>query len=160
MPLIPDRPAEGVRPVRAIYVTEEIRDRICRNSRNEGFPAVASDKLIATFWAGWYVSISLLGDPDGLKPDLERLHSVDEVWSLCFRRVRQDQWRLLGRFVSKNLYVGLGLYRRSELAGGEYGKKAEAVIYDWTIIHGLDSPLKGNNKNDYLGGMVGNVDID
>jgi len=60
---------------------------------------------IGIFNAGHYVRVSLIGDPSKQKPDIERLSGLDEAWVMCFRRPLPG-WRLFGRFVAKNIFVG------------------------------------------------------
>lgn len=124
------------------------------------FPSVNLEKLTNLFCAGQYVSVSLKGDPDKRRPDFERLHSVQEVWAMCFRSVKANQWRLLGRFSQKNTFVGLGLYRRPELTGSQYTARANDVISEWQNLFGKAVPLMGQHKFDYLSGVVRDVDND
>ncbi len=118
-----------------------------------------ADFLIAAFCLGWNVKISLVGDPDRdnpRHPDLERLTDVDEVWAFCFRRVKGNQWRLLGRFVAKDHFVGLGFYRRTELEG-QYAAKAFEAAVRWPDYLGRREPIRGEHWSDYLTGNVQDV---
>jgi hypothetical protein len=128
------------------------------NAIKEDFPSVNLEKLTSLFWAGQYISVSLLGDPQKRKPDFERLHSVDEVWAMCFRSIKGNQWRLLGRFYTKNIFIGLGLYRRRELTGSKYTRHAEDAILEWRQLFGDRAPIIGTQKYDYLSGVVRDVD--
>lgn len=128
------------------------------NAIREDFPSPKADALVSRFCAGQYLSISLIGDPKGRRPDLERLRDVDEVWALCFRDFKSNQWRLLGRFASKNGFVGLGLYRRGELQGA-YVSRAIEVMAEWDQRFQAP-PLRGTTKLDYLSGTVKDVDIE
>lgn len=67
------------------------------------------------FAAGHLVTVSRRSAPG---VDLEQLEDQDEVWSLCFRRPRPG-WRLLGRFLERDVFVGLRLYERHFLRNRE-----------------------------------------
>jgi hypothetical protein len=123
------------------------------------FPDVHADVLITTFLAGQYLTVSLLGNSDQ-GPDLERLRDVDEVWVFCFRKIRDNQWRIMGRFSRLNTFVGLTIHhRKRDLSGHRnYEIKAEAFIQQWNRCFDNAEPLRGTQWTDYLSGPVRDVD--
>ena len=131
------------------------------NALREDFPSHRADGLVARFWAGQLLRFSLVGNPNERDPDLEKLHTVDEVWALCFRSVRQNQWRLFGRFVEKNTFVGLALHRRSELGSTKnYGQRASEIPAEWIRVLGDLSFVRAVTIGEYLSGLVIDVDHD
>ena len=146
--------------MRQIFVPEDVHDRMVRNGVSEGFPSVNLDKLTATFCAGYFLLVSLTGDPEGKHPDFERLVEVDEVWAMCFRSEKSNQWRLLGRFLQRNAFVGLKLHRRSELAFGRYTPCANDMIFDWDQRFPTQPPLRGSSRLHYFSGPTKDVYAD
>jgi hypothetical protein len=145
---------------RALFVTEPIRG-VLRDREitvREDFPNPLGEALITTYISGGYVSVSLKGDPDDNHPDLERMHTVDEVWLFCFRKFRSNQWRLMGRFTALDTFVALRLYRRSELGGQNYERNAFEFQVCWETVF-PDAPIvRGDKWSDYLSGTVKDVD--
>jgi hypothetical protein len=91
--------------------------------------------ILQRYISGMYVTASLQGDPNGHRPDLERLTNVNEVWVMCFRQPRFDQWRLMGRFIAPNVFVALALFRREFLNGDKnYQVIAEKFAAAWPTI--------------------------
>ena len=103
--------------------------------------------------------VSLSGRPrTGVEPDLERLEGLDEVWALCFRRPRPG-WRVFGRFLQRDLFIGLLAYDRVVLNGGPtYSTRAAAVAPQWQKVFGAIQPFRGNRIEDYLSGTVRDAD--
>jgi hypothetical protein len=122
------------------------------------FPNPKAEVLITAYIAGNYITVSMLGDPSGAGPDLERMHTVDEVWLFCFRSVKNNQWRIMGRFVAPNTFVGLRLYRRSELDGDNYERCAFEFQVCWQSCFGARPFIRSSLWTDYLSGYVKNVD--
>ncbi len=142
---------------RLIAVPKAINAVLTTDAIKEDFPDAHADALMSAFQAGYSVSVSLFGDPRQQRPDLERMHGVDEVWLLCFRKMRQNQWRLMGRFTKIDTFVGLHLYRRSELAGKNYERSAFSFQACWDRSIGSRF-LRGSHWTDYLTGSIRDVD--
>jgi hypothetical protein len=140
---------------RELYVTPTIADLLNGGTPSLGFPHVGADQLVARYIAGFLVTVAVPYKPKCLA-DLERLDDVDEVWALCFRRPRPG-WRLLGRFLWREKFIGLRLYDRHELPGKVYGESAEAVTKDWEAMFENEEPLRGSVASDYLDPVI--VDV-
>ncbi|HVY20458.1 MAG TPA: hypothetical protein VHA70_10320 [Bauldia sp.] len=125
---------------------------------NGGFPDVQGAVFVTNFVGGGLVSASLRGDPNKNRPDMERLVDLDEVWVACFRRPRDNQWRLMGRFVRQNVFIGLSLYRRRELVDGAYAKKAAEFITRWNSLLAAASVVRSDFVADYLSKPTMDVD--
>jgi hypothetical protein len=133
-------------------------DSLLKGARPEtGFPHYRADFLFGSYAAGHLVTVSLAGNSEA-RPDMERLAEIDEVWALCFR-VPNPGWRFLGRFLQRDLFIGLRAYDRHELGRRkDYHRKAEGVIEDWnSLFEGLE-PCRGTRVNDYLSGVWRDVD--
>ncbi|MGX7873917.1 hypothetical protein ACVDG5_015230 [Mesorhizobium sp. ORM6] len=118
------------------------------------------ERLISVFCAGWLVFVSLLGDPDKKKPDMERLKDLEEVWVICARTPRDDQVRLMGRFLKPDAFVGLALHERRWLGFFDnYNKTAEGVPSLWASALGNTLPFSATTVPEYLGGGL-NRDVD
>ncbi len=92
-------------------------------------------------------------DRGRLKPDLERLEGLDEVWVMCFRRPRPG-WRLMGRFLAERCFVAIRAYDRHELGGKRaYEAKAKAMIADWDALLPDTAPFRDDTVGNYVGGV-------
>lgn len=121
-----------------------------------GFPHFQADALIHRFAAEHLMSVSLLGNPD-FSPDLERLDGMDEIWVFCFRKPRPG-WRLFGRFIQKDHFIGLDLRDRHELGSrSSYQFFATNAIAIWDRWIGKP-PIRSNQLHDYLSGTVRDTD--
>ena len=114
---------EGHRIRRMLFVPTEIASAL---TRIVDLPKVRS--VLQRYLSGGYVTGSMVGDPKKRHPDFERLERIDEVWMMCFRQPKFDQWRLMGRFAGFNTFVGLALFRREYLDGK---KKYHGVAGDF-----------------------------
>jgi hypothetical protein len=119
------------------------------------FPNVEAERVLSTFCKGHLVSVSATGK----RSDLEQLIGLDEAWALCFRKPKPG-WRVLGRFVEPNVFVGLKAYDRIDLgsAKGRYGEMAQAMIDEWGRILPDAPPLRASAMSGYLSGVIRNVD--
>jgi hypothetical protein len=157
--LPPIRQTDG--QIRSLVVTKDIETIIRHRPTTvrEDFPNPLGEALITSYLAGGYVSVSLNGDPDRRKPDLERMYNVDEVWLMCFRRQKHNQWRLMGRFAKVDTFVGLSLWRRRELVGVNYERKAFEFQVLWDHIFDGEPYIRGGKHwREYLTGTVKDVD--
>lgn len=135
---------------RALVVIPRIGELLDGEDISLGFPNVAADVIVGRYLAGHLVTVSRKSAAD---VDLEKLENVDEMWALCFRRPRPG-WRLFGRFLEKDLFVGLRLYDRNTLGNiPTYTKYAEETINDWKDKFGPIEPLRSNDLADYLSGV-------
>jgi hypothetical protein len=135
---------DGYDYTRALLVPREIKETLQT--------IVDRPKMKSTlqrFIGGLYVAGSMHGDRRSLRPDFERLENLDEVWVMCFRQPKFEQWRLMGRFAGFNAFVGLALFRREYLDGDQrYQSIATDFANRWPIsaipIH------RGNVIGDYI----------
>jgi hypothetical protein len=121
------------------------------------FPSVEAERLLSTFCKGHLVTVSATGK----RSDLEHLIGLDEAWALCFRRPKPG-WRVFGRFIEPNVFVGLRAYDRIDLgsAKGRYGEMAQAMVDEWDLILPDVPPLRASAMSGYLSGAIRNVDED
>jgi len=121
---------------RTLWLPEEIDAAL---SGKAGIPELVEPRfhaLLQRYIGGYYVSGALNGDPKKLHPDFERLVNVPEVWVMCFRSPKSNQWRLMGRFTAHNEFLGLGLYQRSYLDGDhKYQSVVKAFLAHWQKNH-------------------------
>jgi hypothetical protein len=151
----PLRPKAG--PVRRLIVKPDIDPLLQGADVKSGFPHYQADHVVGKYVAGQLVTVSLIGNSKA-EPDMERLEDLDEVWALCFRLPRPG-WRLIGRFLQRDLFISLRAYDRHFLGKREkYHKHAAEIIDDWKTILGDLEPLRGTSVNDYLSGVWRDVD--
>ncbi len=149
----------GKATVRSLWVPTEIEAVLCGVLPTSEYPNPKLSALVQRYIAGYYVTASLCGNPNKKnKPDFEKLTGLDEAWAMCFRDTKVNQWRLLGRFIEKNVYVGLGLYRRSILNGQKtYHSKAVEFLDRWDRIRPFQSVVRSNSVEDYISEPVRDV---
>jgi hypothetical protein len=141
--------------VRALVVTPNVADHLDGKKINSGFPDAAAETIVARYLAGHLMTVSRKSAAD---VELERLENVDEMWSLCFRRPRPG-WRLLGRFLERDLFIGLRIYDRNVLGNiPNYTKLATDTIGDWKEKFGAIEPIRSTDLADYLSGVYRDAD--
>jgi hypothetical protein len=119
------------------------------------FPHIEADKLVGRYVAGYLLVVTR---KSGRNADLEQLEGLDAVWALCFRSPPPG-FRLLGRFVARDTFIGFRLYDRHALDGKKtYNELAGQVIADWKRDFGQIKPLRSLNLSDYLSGVFRDVD--
>lgn len=123
------------------------------------FPDAEAERVIGRYAAGWLIMVSLSGQPkERADPDLERLEGLDEIWALCFRRPRPG-WRVFGRFLQRDMFIGLLAYDRLILDGRRtYAGYAAGTVPAWQAIFGPEEPLRGEAIEDYLTGVTRDAD--
>lgn len=141
--------------MRHLMLPPEI-DALLDGKRPEtGFPELAADLVVGRYVAGHLITVSRKPAPD---VDLKKLEGLDEIWTLCFRRPRPG-WRIIGRFLERDLFVGLRAYDRHDLGTRfSYSGKGVGIIGDWEEYFGGIQPLRSNDLNDYLSGVFRDVD--
>jgi hypothetical protein len=150
---VPLRPLAD--PVRHLMVPRQVSDLLNGKRVGTGFPEVAADVIVGRFVAGYLVDISR---KSAKNVDLEQLEGIDDVWVLCFRRPRPG-WRILGRFLERDVFVGLHAYDRHELGSkAKYTNAAKAIIEAWKAAFGAIEPLRSPNLDSYLSGVYRDVD--
>lgn len=121
------------------------------------FPRAEAAIVMSRFCSGQFLTVARTMGPEA---DLKQLMEVDEVWALAFRKPKSfGQGRLLGRFLERDLFVGLGLYLRDELAGDAYAEKAADAVALWR--ERIDwEPIKSAHLDDYLSFDYRDLDAD
>jgi len=131
---VPD-PARAHPPFRRLECPQEIIEVLFGRTPIRWFLQPNFLALIQRYVGHLYVSVALNGDPLRRKPDFERLIGVDDVWIMGFRQPRMSQWRMMGRFVQQDHFVGLELYDRRFLDGQrKYHKVAEGFPDRWNMF--------------------------
>jgi hypothetical protein len=150
---VPLRPLAN--PARSLLLKPEIGDILDGSDVRLGFPHIEADKIVGRYVAGYLLSVTRKSAKDA---DLEQLENLDDVWVLCFRRPRPG-YRVLGRFLERDIFVGFRLYDRHTLDGKKiYTARAAEIINDWKRDFGSLDPLRSQDLNAYLGGVFRDVD--
>jgi len=110
------------------------------------FPDAEAESVIGRYAAGMLVTVSRIKTKQA--PDLERLEGSDEVWALCARKPSPG-WRLLGRFHSKNIFIGLRPYDKHYLFP-RYPAAMQETIEHWKEILGSEPAHAGETVGDYI----------
>jgi hypothetical protein len=144
-------------PRRSLLLKPEIQDILDGTNVRTGFPHIEADKVVGRFVAGHLLCVTRKSAEDA---DLEQLENLDEVWALCFRKPRPG-YRLLGRFLERDMFVGFRLYDRHTLDGKKvYSARAAEIIDTWKRDFGSFGPLRSKHLSAYLSGVVRDVDQD
>lgn len=115
-----------------------------------------ADRVIGWFIAGWRLRVSR---KSAKNVDLEQLEDLDDVWALCFREPKPG-WRLLGRFLEQDVFVGIRLYERTYLGNKKnYHRIASEIPSSWEAELASLQPLRSTELSAYLSGSV-YVDVD
>jgi hypothetical protein len=141
-------------PARRLLVTKEICDML--DASSPYFPRAAAEAMLFRYCSGHFITVSRQKERSA---DLKKMVDVDEVWVMAFRTPRPGG-RLLGRFVERNVFVGMELELREGLAGDAYATRAAQVISRWENILGSSQPVKSMNLDDYLGPVYRDMDTD
>ena len=146
--------SQGFVRKRELWVPEEINEVLAGEAKALGYPDPSpSAGVRQRYIAGYYMSGSLVGDPDEQRPNFERLIGRNEVWVMCMRAPRDNQWRLMGRFIGKNIFVGLRLFSRAFLNGEEhYNHQAQLFEQNWPTT---EQYVIGSKIEDYISAPVG-----
>jgi hypothetical protein len=143
----------GLEAKRTVLVPVSVNLEIEEPSPNWSSMALTLD----LFRAGQLVTVSRRRE---IEADFKLMDEVDEVWITAFRKPRGIQRRLLGRFLEKDVFVGLGLHDRRDLAGRKYVARANDVIADWGNRFGDMQPLRSDRMADYFGHVFRDLDDD
>jgi hypothetical protein len=144
---IPFRPLAD--PRRCLLLKPGIGEILDGTDVHTGFPHIEADKVVGRYVAGHLIFVTRKSAED---VDLEQLEDLDDVWALCFRKPRPG-YRLLGRFLEQDTFVGFRLYDRHTLDGEEvYAAKAAEIIDDWKADFGSIEPLRSKDLAAYLSG--------
>lgn len=136
-------------------LTQEVDDLL--KTVEPYFPRAEANIVMARFRAGEFITVSRATEPHA---DLKRMIDVDEVWVLCFRKPRSGgQGRLLGRFIEKDVFVGLAAHLRDDLGGAAYANRAGDAISLWDDQINC-TVLRGESLGDYLSPNFRDMDND
>lgn len=121
------------------------------------FPRAEAAIVMSRFCSGQFLTVARTMEPEA---DLKRLVDVDEVWALAFRKPRSfGQGRLLGRFLERDVFVGLGLYLRDDLAGDAYSERADDAVALWQQRIKWE-PVRSDDLEAYLSSDYRDLDSD
>jgi hypothetical protein len=152
---LPLRPVgEAGDTARHVLLTPDVDAMLDGQMHFGDFPQVEAERLIATFCANWFITVSR--KKTAKRPDIEQLQEFDEVWALCPRKPPPG-WRILGRFYAKNVFIGTRAWDKHVL-WGRYAAAAQEVIDDWTDLFGEQPAHTGVALDDYLGKAYYDVD--
>jgi hypothetical protein len=148
---VPLRPLAA--PKRFLFLKPEIDRKL--DGDDSRFPHIEADKIVGRYVAGYLFVVTR---KSARSTDLEQLEDLDEVWALCFRSPPPG-FRLLGRFLGRDTFIGLRLYDRHQLGSRKiYSQLAREVIHDWERTFGSIEPLRSRDLNAYLSGPWRDVD--
>lgn len=140
-----------------LYVTPGIKAILDGGDPSAGFPHPLADRVVQMFVYGWAYRVTRRY---GIETDLEQLVDLDEAWVLCFRQPKPG-FRLFGRFLERNTFIGLRLHDRHDIGTRqEYERAANRMIEDWKDIFGSVDPLRSRDLDAYLSGNYVDVDED
>jgi hypothetical protein len=148
-------PLRPIQEKRRIFLIPEIDHFLTTN--DPYFPRATAEATMLRFRAGFLITVSRKMGVH--KPDLEKLVGPDEVWVLCFRSPRPGG-RLLGRFLEKDIFVGLGIYLREDLGGAEYELAAANAVNQWAALLGPAQPIRSDDLDDYISATYRDMDDD
>jgi hypothetical protein len=142
---------------RRLFLSPEIAS-VLRETENATFDFRELRNVIRSFLAGHFVTVSLTGAAR-TKADFKRLTGLNEIWTLCSRKPRSEQYRILGRFADKDIFVGLALFDRETLGNrNNYHMLAQTAETEWNRILPGRKPFAGRSVEAYFGGVYRNVD--
>lgn len=148
----PLRPLGGA--VRRLSVSTDVADLLDGRTAFGNFPAFEAERMIGIFCAGGYLTISR--KKNKVRPDLEKLEGLDEIWSFCLRRPVPG-WRLLGRFLQKDHLILLRGWDKHKLFN-QYEKASKQIIEDWNALFGTEVAHGGDWYSGYLSGVIRDAD--
>ncbi len=160
IPILDRRRAPNGEPKRMLLVPPNIATVLTGVLSIDQSPAPRFAHYITIYQLGYFVKVSLSGlDSESKKPFLERLAGLSEVWVMCFRDPRASQWRLFGRFVRQNCFVGIKLHTRENLGQKEnYNAEGENFINLWNKLFSQFGYVLGSQADEYLSEPFGDVD--
>jgi len=142
---------------RQLWVTEDAR-ALMHGESDEYFPVERFARVIELYLLGYLMRMSLLGDPNENLPDLELMHTVDQVWLLCCRKPKGTQYRFFGRFTAQGEFVVLFGRPRKSLGKGGYATAVQQFLTQWEAMFGGNICHTAGTCEDYCGGVVSDVD--
>lgn len=141
---------------RQLWVTTEAA-ALMRGESDAHFPVEKFALTKEKFLLGQWMRMSLIGDPAELLPDLELMHTVDEVWLLCSRKPKGNQYRFFGRFTAQGEFVVLFGRTRKSLGNGGYAIAVQEFLVQWEAMFGGNICHKAETCEEYCGGVVSDV---
>lgn len=142
---------------RLLFVVPEIEATL-QGAGPPGFPEAEATSVNDRFMVGHVISISRERRRTAV---LKKVEGVDAVWSLSYRKPKPG-WRLLGRFLERDVFVGLSLQPRARLGADAtaFTVAAQAVVSHWqALFPGLD-PESSDAADDMLSPLYWDLDDD
>lgn len=155
MRVLPRR--DGPELKRWLYVTEGISSTLDGTNDTPHFRDVPADVQNTRYSTGHLIKVSEQKKEWGRNkgPHLERIHGADEVWAMCFR-TPPPGWRLFGRFLCKDVFVGLVFLEKFDVVK-RYEEVGGRVIEEWEKLFNVP-PLRSLSLDDYIGHVWMNID--
>lgn len=141
-----------------MFVTPEIRDVLDGVRLTAGFPDAEATTVNDRYMVGHLISVSRRR---GRGAVLKKIEHADAVWSFAYRRPRPG-WRLIGRFIERDAFIGLSMKSRSFLGRSEnaFTEEAKAIVEVWNrLLPGLD-PVRSDDVEELLSPLVWDLDND
>jgi len=141
-----------------MFVTSDIRDVLDGSTPTAGFPDAEAMTVNDRYMVGHLISVSRAR---GRGAVLKKIDNADAVWSFAYRKPRPG-WRLIGRFMERDVFIGLSLKSRSFLGHREsaFTEEACAAVEAWNrLLPGLD-PVRSDDVEELLSPLVWDLDND
>lgn len=144
----PQVPRAPVALVRELWVSPSVARRIESDIYSTAL------LVVGRFRQGHVVRMALTQPTDPkAQVDLKRLDNVDEVWTMRFTNKPFDSgWRVLGRFIRPNIFVGLCAADRRMLIGTGYKRAIKGFLFEWDLMLTGTPIVRGQVCGDYLTG--------
>lgn len=143
-------------PQRALLVTPEVEMKLRGKDPQCELSSLGMAEVIGPFLAGHSLSVSRICAKRKERVELEQLEGLNETWGICYRRPKPG-WRLFGRFLVRDVFIGLRLYDRRNI-GSDYKSVADQIDEDWKRVLGTQPYIQSADISDYLSGSHYDVD--
>lgn len=131
-----------------MYVTQEIASVLDGTTAPGDFPDAGAATINERYMIGYMITMSRQRRRDAV---LKPVEGADSVWSFAYRSPKPG-WRLMGRFLEQDTFVGLSLKSRGFLGRMKeaFTNEALVVVDDWArILPGIE-PVRSHSFADYL----------
>jgi hypothetical protein len=136
-------------------VTPKVSELLSGKVPSAGFPHAAADVLMTSYLNGWMINVS---ERSSKNAEIEKLEGMDEVWAICCRKPKPG-WRIFGRFFQAGTFIAFDAHDRYELASrANYSSHALKTVGHWDSMFPREQPYNATSLDQYLTGMVRNVD--
>ncbi len=159
--LVPLNPLGGEASLRKIYVVPKIADLINSHDVETAFPHRLADLVIGRYLKGHCVWICLTREEHPKTDvDLKRLENADEIWNFRFakRSTRYNGWRVFGRFLGSDFFVGLVAVSRDKFRyQSDWDLHIDETKKRWSNYFPTTEPFRSASVSDYVSGYIKDV---